>query len=236
MILEIDNIISSYDKSLVLNGVSLNVDKGEIVTLLGRNGAGKTTTMRGIMGLTPPRSGSIKFLGLEITDKETFEIAKLGIGYAPEESRIFTNLTAEDNLLLAGRQVRAKGKEKIWTVEKIYRLFPDLKQIRYNRGGRLSGGQQKMLAIGRALMQDPQLLLLDEPSEGLAPLIVKALAKSIADIRKTGLTIFIADQNLRFCRRVADRGYIMEKGIIRYEDEIEKIWQNKEVLRKYLLV
>jgi len=201
-------------KSSVLNGVSLIVDKGEIVALLGRNGAGKTTTIRSTMGLTPLRSRSIKFIGMEITGKEPFEIAKLGIWYAPDDSWIFPNLTAEDNPLLAGRQARVK--EKICTVEKIYQLFPDLQLVRCNRGGRMSGCQQKMLAIGRALMKDPELLLLDEPSEGLAPLIVIALAKAIVEIRKARVTIFIADQNLRFCQRVADRGYTMEKGIIRY--------------------
>jgi branched-chain amino acid transport system ATP-binding protein len=210
------------------------VDKGEIVALLGRNGAGKTTTMRSIMGLTPPRSGSIKFIGMDISGKQPYEIAKLGVGYSPDECRIFANLSAEDNLLLTGRQVR--GKNKLWTIPKIYQLFPALQRLKSSRGGRLSGGERKMLAIGRALMRDPELLLLDEPSEGLAPLIVKALADAMVEIREAGVTIFIADQNLRFCRRIADRGYIMEKGIIRYQDEMEKIWQNQEVVRKYLVV
>lgn len=234
MILEVSDIVTLYGQSLVLNGVSLTVDKGEIVGLLGRNGAGKTTTMRSIMGLTPPRSGSIKFIGMEISGKQPYEIAKLGVGYSPDECRIFANLSAEDNLLLTGRQVR--GKDKIWTTQKIYQLFPALQPLRSSRGGRLSGGERKMLAIGRALMRDPELLLLDEPSEGLAPLIVKALADAMMEIREAGVTIFIADQNLRFCRRIADRGYIIEKGIIRYQDEMEKIWQNQEVVRKYLVV
>lgn len=234
MILEVSDIVTLYGQSLVLNGVSLTVDKGEIVGLLGRNGAGKTTTMRSIMGLTPPRSGSIKFIGMEISGKQPYEIAKLGVGYSPDECRIFANLSAEDNLLLTGRQVR--GKDKIWTTQKIYQLFPALQPLRSSRGGRLSGGERKMLAIGRALMRDPELLLLDEPSEGLAPLIVKALADAMVEIREAGVTIFIADQNIRFCRRIADRGYIIEKGIIRYQDEMEKIWQNQEVVRKYLVV
>lgn len=234
MILEVSDIVTLYGQSLVLNGVSLTVDKGEIVGLLGRNGAGKTTTMRSIMGLTPPRSGSIKFIGMEISGKQPYEIAKLGVGYSPDECRIFANLSAEDNLLLTSRQVR--GKDKIWTTQKIYQLFPALQPLRSSRGGRLSGGERKMLAIGRALMRDPELLLLDEPSEGLAPLIVKALADAMVEIREAGVTIFIADQNLRFCRRIADRGYIIEKGIIRYQDEMEKIWQNQEVVRKYLVV
>lgn len=234
MILEVSDIVTLYGQSLVLNGVSLTVDKGEIVALLGRNGAGKTTTMRSIMGLTPPRSGSIKFIGMEISGKQPYEIAKLGVGYSPDECRIFANLTAEDNLLLTGRQVR--GKEKVWTIQKIYKLFPALQPLRSSRGGRLSGGERKMLAIGRALMKDPELLLLDEPSEGLGPLIVKALAEAMVEIRNAGVTIFIADQNIRFCRKIGDRGYIMEKGIIRYEDEMEKIWENQEVVKKYLIV
>lgn len=234
MILELSDVVTLYGQSRVLNRVSLAVDKGEIVALLGRNGAGKTTTMRSIMGLTPPRSGSIKFVGFEVVGKQAFEIAKLGIGYSPDECRIFPNLSSEDNLLLAGRQVR--GKDKVWTIQKVYKLFPALQPLRSSRGGRLSGGERKMLAIGRALMKDPKLLLLDEPSEGLAPLIVKALVESLVEIRKAGVTIFIADQNLRFCQRVADRGYIMEKGIIRYQDEMEKIWQNQEMVRKYLVV
>jgi branched-chain amino acid transport system ATP-binding protein len=234
VILEVSDIVTLYGQSLVLNGVSFTVDKGEIVALLGRNGAGKTTTMRSIMGLTPPRSGSIKFIGMDISGKQPYEIAKLGVGYSPDECRIFANLSAEDNLLLTGRQVR--GKNKLWTTAKIYQLFPALQRLKSSRGGRLSGGERKMLAIGRALMRDPELLLLDEPSEGLAPLIVKALADAMVEIREAGVTIFIADQNLRFCRRIADRGYIMEKGIIRYQDEMEKIWQNQEVVRKYLVV
>ena len=234
MVLEVSNIVTLYGQSLVLDGVSLTVDKGEIVALLGRNGAGKTTTMRSIMGLTPPRSGSIKLMGTEITGKQPFEIAKLGIGFAPDDRRIFPGLTCEDNLLLAGRQARGNGK--VWTIQKIYQLFPALQPVRSSRGGRLSGGEQKMLAIGRALMKDPELLLLDEPSEGLAPLVVKALVEAIVEIRKAGVTIFMADQNLRFSRRIADRGYIMEKGTIRYQNEMEKIWQNEEVVRKYLVV
>lgn len=234
MILELNDVVTLYGQSRVLNRVSLAVDKGEIVALLGRNGAGKTTTMRSIMGLTPPRAGSIKLMGLEVVGKQSFEIAKLGVGYCPDDCRIFPNLSAEDNLLLAGRQVR--GKEKVWTIQKIYKLFPALQPLRSSRGGRLSGGERKMLAIGRALMKDPELLLLDEPSEGLGPLIVKALAEAMVEIRNAGVTIFIADQNIRFCRKIADRGYIMEKGIIRYEDEMEKIWENQEVVKKYLIV
>lgn len=234
MILELSNIVTLYGKSLVLDGISLSVDKGEVVALLGRNGAGKTTTMRSIMGLTPPRSGSVKFKGMEITGKQPFEIARLGIGYAPDDRRIFSSFTAEGNLLLAGKL--ARKSEEGWTTERVYQLFPALKLLRSRKGGLLSGGEQKMLTVGRALMKNPDLLLIDEPSEGLAPLVIKALAETIIEIRKTGVTIFVADQNVRFCRKIADRGYIIERGVIRYQDEMEKIWQNEEVIRKYLAV
>ena len=234
MILEVDNIISLYGKSLILNEVSLIVDKGEIVALLGRNGAGKTTTMRSIMGLTSPKSGSIKFMGAEITGKQAFQIANLGIGYVPDDRRIFSDLTAEENLLLTGRYARKKGDG--WTTQKVYQLFPALERLRLMKGGCLSGGEQKMLAFGRALMTNPELLLLDEPSEGLAPLVVKALVEVAVEIRDAGLTIFMADQNFMFCRRIANRGYILDKGVICYQDEIENIWKNKEVISRYLTV
>ncbi len=234
MILEVDNIITLYGKSLVLNEVSLTLDKGEIVALLGRNGAGKTTTMRSIMGLTPPRSGSIKFMGVEITGKQAFQIANLGIGYVPDDRRIFSDLTAEDNMLLAGRYARKKGDG--WTTQKVYQLFPALESLRLNKGGSLSGGEQKMLAWGRALMTNPEMLLLDEPSEGLAPLVVKALVEVAGQIKKAGITIFMADQNFMFCRRVANRAYILDKGVICYQDEMEKMWEKKEVISRYLTV
>ena len=234
MLLEVTDIVTLYGQSLVLDKVSLTVDKGEIVALLGRNGAGKTTTFRSIMGLTPPKTGSIKFMGMDITGKQPFHIANLGVGYAPDDRRIFPDLTAEENLLLAGRYARKNDND--WTTQKVYQLFPALETMRSSKGGLLSGGEQKMLALGRALMKNPELLLLDEPSEGLAPLVVKALVEAITEIRRTGITIFIADQNLRFCRRIADRGYILEKGVIRYQDEMEKIWQNEEVISRYLAI
>jgi len=234
MLLEISDVVTFYGQSLVLNGVSLTVNEGEIVALLGRNGAGKTTTLRSIMGLTPPRAGSIKLKGTEITGKQPFEIARLGIGYAPDDRRIFSGLSTEENLLIAAKF--AKKNSDGWTVQKVYELFPALEQVRSGKGGSLSGGEQKMLAIGRGLMSNPGLLLLDEPSEGLGPLVVKALVKAIVEIRQSGVTILVADQNARFCRRIADRGYILEKGVIRYQDEMNKIWQNEEVVKRYLAV
>ena len=234
MLLEVSDIVTLYGQSLILDRVSLTVGEGEIVALLGRNGAGKTTTLRSIMGLTPPRTGSIKLNGVEIIGKQPFEIARLGIGYSPDNRRIFPDLSTEENLLIAGRFAKKNGGD--WTVQKVYELFQDLERVRSSKGGSLSGGEQKMLAIGRGLMSNPKLLLLDEPSEGLAPLVVKALTEAIVEIRKAGITIFVADQNIRFCRRVADRGYILEKGVIRYQDEMSKIWQNEEVVKKYLAV
>lgn len=234
MILELHNIVTLYGKSLILDGVSLEVDKGEVVALLGRNGAGKTTTMRSIMGLTPPRSGSIKFFEIEIVGKLPFQVAAMGIGYAPDDRKIFPDLSSDENLLLAGHLSQRKNGE--WPLERVYNLFPILKDVRTRKGGFLSGGEQKMLALGRALMTNPALVLIDEPSEGLAPLVVTALAKAIGEIRHTGLTVFLADQNVRFCRKTANRGYIIEKGTIRYQDAMENIMENEEIVKKYLAV
>jgi len=234
MVLKVNNIVTLYGQSLILDGVSLDVDKGEVVALLGRNGAGKTTTMRSIIGLTPPRSGSIKLLGIEIVSKLPFQIAALGIGYSPDDRRIFPDLTTEENLLLAGHLSKRKNGD--WSVKKVYNLFPSLKDLRHRKGGFLSGGEQKMLATGRALMTNPALVLIDEPSEGLAPLMVAALSKAIREIRDTGVTVFLADQNVRFCRKTADRGYIIEKGTIRYQDEMKNILENEEIVKKYLTV
>jgi branched-chain amino acid transport system ATP-binding protein len=234
IVLEVSSVVTLYGKSLVLDGISLNVSKGEVVALLGRNGAGKSTTMRSIMGLICPKSGSIKFLGIEIIGRLPYQIANLGIGYAPDDRQIFPTLTSEENLLLAGKL--SKRKNGYWLIEKIYDLFPVLKHLRTRKGGYLSGGEQKMLALGRALMTNPALVLVDEPSEGLAPLVVAALAEAIREIRDTGVTVFLADQNVRFCRKIADRGYIIEKGTIRYEDQMKKILENDQIVRKYLAV
>jgi branched-chain amino acid transport system ATP-binding protein len=234
VLLEVNEIVTLYGQSLVLDKVSLTVNEGEIVALLGRNGAGKTTTLRSIMGLTPPRKGSIKLRGIEITGRRPYEIARLGVGYAPDDRRIFPDLSSEENLLIAGRI--SKKNDNGWTIQRVYELFPALERVRSSKGGALSGGEQKMLAIGRGLMSNPELMLLDEPCEGLAPLVVKALAEAVVQIRQAGITVLVADQNIRFCRRIADRGYILEKGVIRYQGEMSKIWQNEEIVRKHLAV
>jgi branched-chain amino acid transport system ATP-binding protein len=233
-ILNIDQINTFYGQSHVLQGVALSIQKGEVVCLLGRNGVGKTTTLRSIIGLTPPRSGRILFKGIDVVEKQPFQIAQMGMGYVPDDRRIFPDLTLFENLELA-RRLSSKGRSQ-WTFEKIYDLFPVFVELKERKGIQLSGGEQKMLAIGRALIKDPDLLLLDEPSEGLAPLVVQNLVEVTARIRSEGVTILLADQNLKFCRKTSDRGYILEKGVIQYRGIMEEIWQNEEIVRKYLVV
>ena len=233
-ILRVDQIDTFYGQSHVLQGVSLSIHAGEVVCLLGRNGVGKTTTLRSIMGLTPARNGSILFRGIDITRKPAFQVAQLGIGYMPDDRRIFPDLTLLENLELA-RRLSKRGKIQ-WTFEKIYDLFPVFVSLKDRRGNQLSGGEQKMLAIGRALMKNPDLLLLDEPSEGLAPLIVQNLVEVLGRIRSEAVTILLADQNLKFCRKTSDRGYILEKGMMQYQGSMEEIWKNEEIVKKYLVV
>ncbi len=234
MILEIQEIDTYYGQSHVLQGISLSIDEGEVVSLLGRNGVGKTTTLRSIMGLTPPRRGSIIFQGGEIAGKSPFEIARLGIGYVPDDRRIFPDLTTFENLEIARRMSRRK--QGYWNIDTVCDLFPVLRDLRSSKGTHLSGGEQKMLAIGRALMKNPGIILLDEPAEGLAPLVVRNLMDVIKRIRDEGVTILLADQNLKFCRAVADRGYILEKGVMQYQGTMKEIWENEEVVSKYLVV
>jgi len=233
-ILKIDRIDTFYGQSHVLQGVSLSISEGEVVCLLGRNGVGKTTTLRSIMGLTPPRSGKILLHDVDIVGKPPFQIAQMGVGYMPDDRRIFPDLTLFENLELA-RRLSKRGKVQ-WTFEKIYSLFPVFVDLKDRKGHQLSGGEQKMLAIGRALMKNPDLLLLDEPAEGLAPLIVHNLTEVLSRIRIEGVTILLADQNLKFCRKTSDRGYILEKGMVQYQGIMEEIWQNEEIVKKYLVV
>ncbi|MBI3997592.1 MAG: ABC transporter ATP-binding protein [Armatimonadetes bacterium] len=232
-LLKVDRLIAGYGDSVVLHGIALDVLEGEIVSLLGRNGAGKTTTLRSIMGLTSPRAGQVRFRGVEIGGRPPYAIARLGIGYVPDDRRIFPNLTVEENLLLAARMSTGRGR---WTLDRVYDLFPALRPLRASRGDHLSGGEQKMLAIGRALMKDPDLVLLDEPAEGLAPLVVRHLIEVLREIRGTRITLLIADQNLNFCRWVADRAYVMEKGMIRASGTMEALWKDEQVIARYLAV
>ncbi|HEU5359589.1 MAG TPA: ABC transporter ATP-binding protein [Candidatus Deferrimicrobiaceae bacterium] len=233
MILEVSHIDTYYGASHILQAVSLSVQEGEIVALLGRNGVGKTTTLRSIIGLSPPSRGSIRFQGREICGPPPYEIASLGVAYVPDDYRIFPDLTAEENLEIARRLSPRKGH---WNRDRVVELFPALGDRLGSRGINLSGGEKKMLAVGRALMANPFLMLLDEPSEGLAPLVVANLIEVLGKIRAQGVTILLADQNLKFCRKVCNRGYILEKGRVQHEGEMEAIWNNEEIIRKYLVV
>ncbi len=234
MILEVDSIYTAYGLSQVLFGVSLKVQEGEVISLLGRNGVGKTTALRSIMGLTPPQSGSIKWRGEEIAGKPTFEISRLGIGFVPEDRRIFSDLTVWENLDVAIQPGRKK--ENLWTVERVFDLFPALKPIQSRKGGYLSGGEQQMLTIARTLMGNPDLLLLDEPSEGLAPIVVQQLGEQIAKLRREGMTILLCEQNQRFSLDLSDRLYILEKGTIKYEGTVQDFLKDEKIGRTYLAV
>ena len=233
MILELAYVDTYYGTSHVLQGVELAVGEGESVALLGRNGVGKTTTLRSIMGLTPPRRGSIRFLGREIAGFSADAVARLGIAYVPDDHRIFPTLTADENLEIATRLSRREG---FWNRERVLELFPKLKELARAKGVNLSGGERKMLAIGRALMANPSLILLDEPSEGLAPLLVAHIAEALRLMKERGVTVFLADQNLRFCRKVCDRGYILEKGRVQLQGTMDEICRDEQVVRKYLAV
>ena len=212
----------------MLFGVSIEVRAGECVCLLGRNGVGKSTTMRSIMGLTPPQAGRVAFKGVDITGWEPYRVARAGIGFVPEDRRIFADLTVWENLDVAQR---GNGG---FTIEKVFDLFPTLQKLTGRNGGYLSGGEQQMLTIARTLMGNPQLLLLDEPSEGLAPLVVDHLGEQIARLKAEGLTILLAEQNTDFSLRLADRVYVLEKGAIRFSGAASELRDN-EALRHELL-
>jgi branched-chain amino acid transport system ATP-binding protein len=232
-VLTIEGIHTFYGLSHILFDVSLDVEQGEVVCLLGRNGAGKTTTMKSIMGLTPPKQGRIVFKGEEITGRDPYLLARKGIGYVPDDRRIFADLTVEENLEIA---IRKPKKGEGWNKKKVYEIFPALKDIDCRKGGCLSGGEQKMLAIARALMGNPELLLLDEPTEGLAPVLVRTLEEQIKRLKETGLTVLLAEQNVRSTLRLSDRGYIIDDGQIRYQGSIEELKENDDVRKKYLLI
>jgi len=232
MILEVSNIYTSYGLSQILFGVSLKIDKGEVVSILGRNGVGKTTTLRSIMGLVPPKSGSIKWKGDEIAGRSPYQIARLGIGFVPEDRRIFSDLTVWENLDVAIKSLGSKRNG--WTMERVFELFPALKPIQNRRGGYLSGGEQQMLTIARTLMGNPELLLLDEPSEGLAPIVVQQLGEQISKLRQEGVTILLCEQNARFSIDLSDRVYILEKGEVRYQGSAVDFKRDEEVYNAYL--
>jgi branched-chain amino acid transport system ATP-binding protein len=223
--LEATALDTYYGKSHILHGVSLAVADGQVATLLGRNGAGKTTTMRTLMGLTPARSGTVQVFGRDCAAWPSYRIAALGVGYVPEGRRVFANLTVEENLQVP---LQRPGP---WTVEAVYQLFPRLAERRSHRGRQLSGGEQQMLAIGRALVLNPKLLLLDEPSQGLAPLIVREVFQVIANLRKQGLSILLVEQNVRAAVQIADVAYVLDDGRIVYQGPAAQLAADEERLR-----
>jgi branched-chain amino acid transport system ATP-binding protein len=235
MILEVKEINTFYGTSHILSDVSLTVDRGQIVCLLGRNGAGKTTTMRSIMGLTPPKSGSVQFHGEELRRRPPHYIAQKGMGYVPDNRLIFPDLTVRENLELAYKVPKDFAGDP-WTLERIYQLFPILAKRHHQHGGTLSGGEQQMLTLGRTLMGNPDLLLMDEPVEGLAPLVVKELGKQILKLKELGQTILFSEQNVKFATMTAERAYVIDKGKIRYQGSIEELRTNQEIKEKYLMI
>jgi branched-chain amino acid transport system ATP-binding protein len=233
MILRVKDIYTSYGLSQILFGVSLQVAEREVISLLGRNGVGKTTTLRSIMGLTPPRSGSIVWKGQNIAGKMPHQIANLGIGFVPEDRRVFADLTVWENLDVAIKPSRASKNS--WTLDRVFELFPALKPIQTRRAGFLSGGEQQMLTIARTLMGNPELLLLDEPSEGLAPIVVQQLGEQIKKLRAEGMTILLCEQNAKFSLDLSDRLYILEKGQVRYSGTVPDFHRD-EAYKTYLAI
>lgn len=228
--LDVKGIDTYYGLSHILFDVTLKVDPGEVVGLLGRNGAGKSTTMKSIMGIVPPRKGTVTFNGENVTGGKPFMLFRKGIGYVPDDRRVFADLCVDDNLDIVHQ------RKKEWNKERVYDLFPALREIKARRAGHLSGGEQQMLTIARALMGSPDLLLLDEPTEGLAPLIVRDLEQQISKLRDAGISILLSEQNVRSALKMISRAYVIDNGRIRFEGTVEELEANEEVKKKYLMV
>jgi branched-chain amino acid transport system ATP-binding protein len=233
-LLSVRNLHAFYGKAHILHGVSFEMAAGDVVALVGRNGAGKSTTMKALMGLVQPAEGSVTFAGQAIQGQEPFEIARLGLGYVPEERRIFADLTVMENLAVGERPPRAGAPR--WTPDALFKLFPNLGRMQDRPGGQMSGGEQQMLTIARTLMGNPRLVLLDEPSEGLAPVIIEDMAKAIVKLRNEGLTVLISEQNLHFARLVAGRALVMEKGVMRFDGTMEALMADASIRERYLAV
>ena len=232
--LELQQVEAAYGKALILNQMTFGVQPGQVVALLGRNGAGKSTTMKTIIGLLPVQKGSITYRGTNITRSPAHKTARLGIGYVPEDRRVFPDLTVAENIEV-GRQPAREGVPE-WTTDKLFELFPNLQERRKNQGKQLSGGEQQMLTIARTLMGNPELVLLDEPSEGLAPRIVEQMADTILQIKKSGVTVLVSEQNLHFARLVADHAVIIEKGSVCYDGTMQELDANPQLSAEYLSV
>ena len=230
--LYVEDIHTYYGLSHILFGVSLQVSEGEIVCLLGRNGAGKSTTMKSIMGITPPKKGFVKFKDITCNGQKPYLMARMGIGFVPDDRRVFADLTVGENLEISARNFQPGG----WDKERVYTFFPALGEIDTRRAGFLSGGEQQMLTIARALMTNPDFILLDEPTEGLAPLIVNMLEDQIYQLKESGLTVLLAEQNLEVALRLSDRAYVIDNGVIKYHGTSEDLKTNTDVRDKYLCV
>jgi branched-chain amino acid transport system ATP-binding protein len=233
-LLAVKDLHAFYGKAHILHGVSFDMAHGEVVALVGRNGAGKSTTMKAIMGLVPPAQGTVRFADRAIQGQEPFEIARLGLGYVPEERRIFSDLTVVENMIVGERPARTDAPR--WTPDALFKLFPNLGRMQDRPGGQMSGGEQQMLTIARTLMGNPRLVLLDEPSEGLAPVIIEDMAKAILKLRSEGLTVLISEQNLHFARLVATRALVMEKGVIRFDGGMDVLMADASIRERYLAV
>ncbi len=237
--LAVEGLSAWYDAAQILYDLSLEVGRGEVVALMGRNGAGKSTTLKAIMGLIGRRRGAVRFNGEDISRRQPYEIARRGLGYTPEDRRIFADLTVMENLDV-GRQAPRSfpdgAKAPVWTPERLFALFPNLAEMPHRLGARMSGGEQQMLAVARTLMGNPLLVLLDEPSEGIAPLIMEQMANTIAALKTEGLSILLSEQNIGFARLVSDRVYVLEKGQIRWHGTMAALADNHEVQRAYLTV
>jgi branched-chain amino acid transport system ATP-binding protein len=233
-LLEVAKLEAWYGQAQVLYGVALEVRRGEVVALMGRNGAGKSTTLKCIMRMMDRCRGDVRFRGRDLARLEPYQVARLGVGYVPEDRRIFTGLTVMENLE-SGRQPE-RVQAPAWTPEKLFRLFPNLGEMRDRPGGRMSGGEQQMLTVARTLMGNPALVLLDEPSEGIAPNIVEDMAATILQLKSEGLSVLLSEQNLHFARVTSDRAYVIEKGQVRYSGTMDELARNEAVKQEYLSV
>ena len=237
--LAVDNLNAWYGTAHILFDMSFTVGRGEVVALMGRNGAGKSTTMKAVMGLLSRRSGTVRLNGRDVSALKPFEIARLGMGFTPEDRRIFSDLTVLENLDVGVRSPRATAAgapAQAWTVDAVFELFPNLAELRHRRGGHMSGGEQQMLTIARTLMGNPLLILLDEPSEGIAPVIVERIADTIVQLKRSGLSILLSEQNVGFAEAVSDRAYMLEKGQIRWGGTMAELAANSEIQRNYLVL
>ena len=234
-ILEVEGLDASYGQAQILFDVSLNVARGETVALMGRNGAGKSTTLKAIMGLVPAHARALRFAGRDIAGHPSYRIARLGLGYVPEERRIFTDLTVYENLEVGAKAAVAGASRQPWTAERLFAIFPNLAEMRGRRASQMSGGEQQMLTIA-TLMGNPEAVLLDEPSEGLAPVIVEQMAAAVLRMKAEGIAVLLSEQNLHFAAAVADRTYIIEKGAIRHEGRMADIAADATLREAYLSV